>query len=265
MPPGAPNVLVLCYHAISPTWPAVLSVTPSQFERQLRYLVSRGYRGVTFSEALSGTRDSPTLAVTFDDGFSSVRELAFPILDRVGLPGTVFVATGFVGTARPMAWPGIDGWLGTPHEPELRAMSWDDARFLAGAGWEIGSHTRSHPKLTELDDDALAEELLGSRQDCERSLDLPCRSVAYPYGVADARVVAAARDAGYRLGAGLRTPYRPDTGRWPRIGVYQPDTFARFRLKTSPALLRLRSRAVWRTLQSARQKLSGKPLREEAS
>ena len=42
--------LALGYHAISPRWPAVLSVTPERFERQLRRLADRGYSGVTFSE-----------------------------------------------------------------------------------------------------------------------------------------------------------------------------------------------------------------------
>ena len=261
MPPRTVDVLALCYHAVSPDWQADLSVAPRRLERQLRFLVSRGYRGATFSDALSAPHGERILAVTFDDGYRSVRELAFPILARFGVPGTVFVTTDFVGGDRPMAWPGIDRWLEGPHEPELTAMTWDDARFLAGSGWEIGSHTRSHPKLTELGDEALAEELRGSRRRCEGQLDLPCRAVAYPYGVADSRVVAAAHDAGYRFGAGLRTPYLPDIGRWPRIGVYRGDTLLRFRVKTSPALQRLRSRALWRRLQSARRALSGAPTR----
>jgi peptidoglycan/xylan/chitin deacetylase (PgdA/CDA1 family) len=265
MPASAPDLLVLCYHAVSPTWPAALSVTPLELERQLRYLVGRGYEGATFSEALSHPPARRTLAVTFDDGFSSVRELAFPTLERLGLPATVFVTTDFMGTDGPMSWPGIDDWLGTRHEAELTAMSWDDIRLLAGAGWEIGSHTRSHPRLADLDREELADELRGSRQECERQLDLPCRAVAYPYGAADARVVAAACDAGYLAGAGLRTPYRLDTRRWPRIGVYRGDTPARFRLKTSPLLRRLRRRQIWRSMELVRQTLTGKPRRNSRS
>lgn len=259
MPPSTVDVLALCYHAVSPDWPAALSVTPRRLERQLQFLVSRGYRGATFSEAVSRTHGERTLAVTFDDGYRSVRELAFPILSRFGVPGTVFVTTDFMGSDRPMAWPGIDHWLGGPHEPELRGMTWDDLRFLAAAGWEVGSHTRSHPKLTALGEDQLADELRGSRQECERQLDLACRAVAYPYGAADSRVIDAARNAGYVVGAGVRTPYRHDSRRWPRIGVYHEDTFPRFRLKASPALRRLRTRPVWGRLESARRKVTGKP------
>jgi peptidoglycan/xylan/chitin deacetylase (PgdA/CDA1 family) len=256
MPADTSNVLVLCYHAVSRSWPAILSVTPAQLERQLELLISRGYRGATFSEAVSGPSAKRTVAVTFDDGYSSVRELAFPILSRLGLPGTVFVTTSFVGVDRPMAWPGIDQWLGGPHQSELAGMTWEDLSFLAGAGWEVGSHTRTHPRLTTLGDEALADELRGAREDCERRLDLACRSLAYPYGDADVRVINAAREAGYAVGAGMRIPYRPDTRRWPRIGVYHGDTMARFRLKASPTLRRFRKSPLWTTLDSARRRLT---------
>jgi peptidoglycan/xylan/chitin deacetylase (PgdA/CDA1 family) len=257
MPADAPDVLVLCYHAVSPRWPATLSVTPGQFEQQLRLLVSRGYGGATFSEAVTSPQGERVLAVTFDDGYRSVREFAYPILSRLGLRGTVFVTTDFVGSGQPMAWPGIDQWLGGPHESELTGMTWDELRFLARAGWEVGSHTRTHPRLTALEGDVLADELRGSRQECEQRLDLACRAVAYPYGDADSRIVSAASDAGYLVGAGMRTPYRPDPWRWPRIGVYQSDTLPRFRLKASPALRRLRTRTIWTRLDSVRRALTG--------
>ena len=58
-----------------------------------------------------------------------------------------------------MAWPGIDQWLGGAHEAELMPMSWDELGRLAEAGWEIGSHSRTHPQLTQLDDESVAHEL----------------------------------------------------------------------------------------------------------
>src|SRR5205085_9051635 len=84
------DVLVLCYHAVSPTWGASLSVTPDEFESQLRTLLRRGWRGATFRDAVLRPPWPRTLAVTFDDAFLSVLELAHPILARLGLPATVF-------------------------------------------------------------------------------------------------------------------------------------------------------------------------------
>jgi peptidoglycan/xylan/chitin deacetylase (PgdA/CDA1 family) len=98
--------LVLCYHAVSERWPADLSLTPTAFEEQLALLARRGYRGVTFSEAVA-RGEARTVAITFDDAYRSVLELGKPLLDRHGWPGTVFVPTDWAGTERPMAWPGI--------------------------------------------------------------------------------------------------------------------------------------------------------------
>ena len=103
-----------------------------------------------------------------------------------------------------MAWPGIDGWLGTEHEHELQPLSWDELRRLQDAGWEIGSHACSHPYLTRLGDDELERELGESRRRLETELGRPCRSLAYPYGDHDERVVRAVgggRIRGRRHGA----------------------------------------------------------------
>jgi len=243
---GTKDVLVLCYHAISESWPAPLSVTPHSLERQLRLLVARGYRGATFTEAVLAPPAPRTLAVTFDDAYRSVLELGFPVLSELGLPGTVFVPTAFAGSEAPMAWPGIDHWLDGPHERELRPMSWDALRELAGSGWEIGSHTHTHAHLPQLDDVPLSQELSHSRRECEQRLGVPCRSLAYPYSDHDRRVAEASRAAGYEAAGILRgRPRRPDPLRWPRIGVYHTDDLARFRLKISPAVRRIRSIRAW--------------------
>jgi peptidoglycan/xylan/chitin deacetylase (PgdA/CDA1 family) len=236
------DVLVLCYHAVSADWEADLSVAPDALDRQLGILRRRGYRGATFSRAIVEPPGRRTVAVTFDDAYRSVISLARPILDRHGFPGSVYVPTALAGAERPMSWPGIDRWIGTPHEHELTPMSWDELGELANTGWEIGSHTRTHPHLTQLGDDELQRELGDSRKECEDELGLPCDTIAYPYGDVDERVVAAARSAGYRHAAAL--PGRWHTPRpleWPRVGVYQADSPWRFRLKASAAARRMRA------------------------
>src|SRR4051812_32579817 len=175
------DVLVLCYHALSPDWPAHLSVTPERFEEHLELLVGRGYVGATFERAITDPPGARTVAITFDDAYSSVLELAFPIMRRLGLPGSVYVPTDWPGNSRPMAWPGIDRWLGTPHEHELRCLSWDQLEELAQEDWEVGSHTCSHPHLTRISDAQLSDELERSRAACEEALGRPCASIAYPY------------------------------------------------------------------------------------
>lgn len=235
-----PDILVLAYHAVSHRWPAALSVTPQALSEQLELLVDRGYRGATFHEAVHDPRGTRVLAVTFDDAFRSVVDLAGPILGSLELPATVFVPTDFAGRSGPMSWSGVEQWLGGPHEEELACLSWPELAQLAAAGWEIGSHTCSHPNLTRLDDHRLYDELARSRADCERRLGRPCRSLAYPYGELDDRVVAATRAAGYEAACAL--PDRLDSTdplRYRRVGVYRGDGRGRFRAKVSPLGRRL--------------------------
>ena len=238
-------IIVLCYHALSPTWTAELSTTPERFEHQLHVLKRRGYQMVTFSQAVSAPATARVAAVTFDDAFASVFTLARPILERLGVPGTLFVPSGPIDACRALAWPGIDHWQNGPAAAELTAMTWSQIADLAASGWEIGSHTVSHPHLTTLDSASLASELGQSKAACEDKLGIACSSIAYPYGDVDARVVDAARAAGYVAGAALPgTLGGRDPLQWPRVGVYAKDSAARYALKISPLVSRLRRTAA---------------------
>lgn len=241
------DVLVLCYHAVSECWPAPLSATPEALEEQLGLLVRRGYRGATFGEVVAEPPRDRTVVVTFDDGYASVGTLAAPILRRLGLPGSVYPVCDHPGAPeRPMVWDGIEHWLGTEHEHELRPLAWDQLGELAESGWEVGSHTRTHPHLTRTSDAELAAELEGSRSELEARLGRPCRTLAYPYGDHDERVVEAAGRAGYEAASTLpgRFP-RPRPLAWPRVGIYHDDDLRRFRLKASRGMRALRATPLW--------------------
>lgn len=235
------DVLVLCYHAISADWPPEDAVRPGAFEQQLRLLVRRGYRGVTFHEAVTSPPQGRVLAVTFDDAYLSVLEIAYPILGALGIPATVFVVTDFASEGGPLAWPGIDNWVGSQYHEELEALSWPQLRALCEEGWEVGSHSQTHPRLTQVDDAGLSRELSDSRAACELELGRPCLSLAYPYGDFDARVVTAARKAGYDA-AGRLSARLDDVSAmaFPRVGIYRSDSLRRYRLKVSPAVRRVR-------------------------
>ncbi len=240
------DILVLCYHAVSPTWQAPLSVTPASLEAQLSELVARRWRATTFTDAVLRRPYPRTLAVTFDDAFLSVLTQAEPILGRLGIPATVFAPTAFMSERQRLRWAGIDQWLETPFAGELECMCWDDLRRLSGSGWEIGSHTCTHPRLTRLDEKAIHSELEASRLECERQLGVPCTSIAYPYGEVNARVADAAEKAAYRAAARLSSGLAPDGPlRWPRVGIYHGDQRWRFNAKVNGTLRWLRTTRLW--------------------
>jgi peptidoglycan/xylan/chitin deacetylase (PgdA/CDA1 family) len=242
--------LILCYHAVSDHWPSPLAVTTQALERQLGSLVKRGYRGATFEAAVTARHEGRTLAVTFDDAYHSTLTHAAPILASLGLPGTVFAPTDFIDRSEPMSWPGIDGWEETPYTDELRCLTWDGLAELREAGWEVGSHTRSHAHLTALGDGPLQEELTESRAVLVDRLGR-CASLALPYGDGNGRVLRAARQAGYRAIAGLPPPGRGGPPASERVGIYRGDGPRRFRLKVATATRRIRASPLGRPLTAA--------------
>lgn len=225
---------ILCYHGISSSWSNPTAVSPSAFRRQIQHLVRRGYSGTTLSGLAAKAEDaaaSRRVAVTFDDGYRSILQ-AKPILDEFGFPATVFVVTSFAESGELLSWPGVDHWLTGPEAEEMRPLVWEELDELAAAGWEVGSHTVTHPWLTALDEEALGRELAESRATIANRLGR-CDVFAYPYGAFDARISRAARAAGYRVACAVAAGRRGDLFALQRVGVYERDTPLRLRVKLS--------------------------------
>jgi peptidoglycan/xylan/chitin deacetylase (PgdA/CDA1 family) len=239
------DVVVLCYHAVSETWPLDLAVRPQDFRQQLIVALEAGYAPATFYEAVVDPPAERTVAVTFDDGWTSVKSIAWPIMRELGVTGTVFVSTAYTEEAETTIrrGPVLDPFIGTEHEHELYTLPWRDLAALDAAGWEIGSHCVHHPLLTTVDDDRLRHELNDSRSRIAEILGKPCQTLAYPTGDHDARVVRFARDAGYAAAATLPAvfPRRPDPLAFPRVSVSRGDSILMFRLKLSRKVRTLRA------------------------
>jgi peptidoglycan/xylan/chitin deacetylase (PgdA/CDA1 family) len=184
------SVPILMYHHISPLTSDAdqittnLTVEPEKFDFQVSWLKSHGYQTLTLTQlnqVFFGKRNLPEkpIILTFDDGYADNFEYAFPVLKKYGMTGVFFVITGSRG-----------GWY----------MSWEQIRKLAKAGMEIGSHTKSHPDLTQLSASALADELSGSKDELERELGIKSMFLSYPAGKYNDSVIEEARSLGY-LGA----------------------------------------------------------------
>lgn len=262
---AAARPLILAYHAVSSTWRSPLAVSEDTLRTQLRHLAGRGYVGLTFSEAErrreAGDLPERTVVVTFDDGYASNLRAA-PILEECGYPATVFVVTAFVESGRPLSWYGIDGDSAPADIGELAPLRWDELRGLREAGWEVGSHTVTHPLLTTLDPDRGQAELLTSRASIRDRLGI-CDSLAYPYGAADRRTAAAALEAGY-AGACVLTGAHFDDVPYlrPRVGLTESDTGARLALKLSRAGLAFRRSPVALAIRKSRRRRTWQPPQE---
>jgi peptidoglycan/xylan/chitin deacetylase (PgdA/CDA1 family) len=184
---------VLTYHhvgtATAGSWP-LLTIAPAAFEKQIRWLIRRGYTGIRSRDWLCFVRDNKPLPkkpvlLTFDDAYADLAETAFPTLQRYRFPATVFAVTDHIGEAN--TWDVANGY------PERRIMSAANIREWFAQGMEFGAHTRSHPDLCRIPDCSLVDELEGSKAALESLLGSPVEAFAYPYGSYDERVVGFAR------------------------------------------------------------------------
>jgi peptidoglycan/xylan/chitin deacetylase (PgdA/CDA1 family) len=255
--PAVVRPLILAYHAISSTWTSPLAVTEEALDHQAAYVRRRGYRGLTMVEAerlrASGGLPPRSVVFTFDDGYRSTMRAA-GILERHGYPGTVFVVTSAPASEAPLSWPGIEHELTAATAEQLEPLSWGDLAALQERGWEVGSHTVSHALLTEADEGRLAAELGDSRRAIAQRLGA-CATLAYPYGLADARVAAAAQGAGYLAACTLTGAHLDDEPlRRPRVGMSSADTGQRLRAKLSPLGVALRRSGAARTVRRLRRR-----------
>ena len=254
--------LILAYHAVSSSWRSPLAISEEALRAQLRFVARRGYVGLTFAEAerrrRAGDLPERAVVVTFDDGYASTRR-AVPILDEFGFPGTVFAVTTFADSREPLSWYGVEGGAGGPDRDEYLPLGWEGLENLQAHGWEVGSHTVTHPLLTTLDDDALMRELVSSRQRIIEQLGT-CHTIAYPYGAADDRVARFTRAAGYTAGCVLTGAHITDaTYLRPRVGLTEDDTGTRLALKLSRGGLALRRSSFARAARRARRRRAWQP------
>lgn len=257
MPVAATRPLILAYHAVSSTWDSPLAVTEEALAGHAAYLRARGYRGLTLaeSERMRSSRTLPARSVvfTFDDGYRSTLRAA-DILQAYGYSGTVFAVTSFADSGAPLSWSGIEDEMMPETATNLEPLSWDELAALRARGWEVGSHTVTHALLTGVDDDRLAAELGDARRVIADRLGT-CDTIAYPYGIADARIAAAAGRAGYAAACTLTGAHVADERYLrPRVGMRSADAGLRLRAKVSPLGVALRRSVAARTVRRMRRR-----------
>jgi len=184
--------VILQYHHVSVDTPPSTSTSPQRFAMHLDYLAQHGFRVVplfSLVEALQAGGPLPdrAVAITFDDGYRSIYETAYPMLRERGLPFTVFVNSA-------------------PHDGEQAGfMSWAQLRELSRNGATVANHSVSHAYLWQRqpgqDDrawrDWATEEVSGAARRIEQEIGAASHLFAYPYGEYDAALLDLIAELGY--------------------------------------------------------------------
>ena len=226
------------YHKVGAEPDRFLNVSARSFARQMRLLERLGFRGITFDQAARGLFEGEPIppkpvCVTFDDGYANVAESALPVLRERGWPATVFVPTAYVGQA--------NTWDEEYGHPVLPIMGWEELKRLATQGWEMSGHTRSHPKLAELDDEAVLKEMLDGKRELESGIGTPATTFCYPFGSVGQATPRLCRIAGFRAACTTRSGLaRSDSDPFllPRVKIaYRDDVWGLlYRLLIRPRL-----------------------------
>ena len=210
------SIPILTYHALGDSQSPIMTA-PDAFAAQLDTLAAAGYQTATLRAAFHQA-DSPRTSravLTFDDAYTSVYEIAYPMLKARGMVATVYVISDLVGTD--------NRWRGQPEDaPTLPLMTWDQLAELVENGWEIGAHARTHPPLTKIDKVRLEDQIAGSQWAIQAKLGRAVRSFAYPYGAVN-REVKDAVTRYYDLACGTRLGVahtRSDHMALPRVDAY---------------------------------------------
>ncbi|MBS1889354.1 MAG: polysaccharide deacetylase family protein [Actinobacteria bacterium] len=187
--PHTGPVPILVYHALGEAPPTEeypgLYVPEPEFEAQMAWLHSHGFEAVTLDQVEQawyhgGTLPTKPIVITFDNGYPAQVTFAPKVLSRYGWPGVLFEIT----------------------EEHLYSSQ---IRPVIELGWEVDSHSATHPNLTELAGEELEFQVAGSRHYLQHTFGIPSDNFCYPSSEYDATTIAAVKEAGY-VGAVTENP-----------------------------------------------------------
>lgn len=180
-----PPIPILMYHSVSHEDEARVhayyrtTTSPEVFAAQMEYLHENGYQSCSLAEAAvflksPAVRRDKRVAITFDDGYSDFYHEAFPVLSKFNFTASVYLPTSFIGKDA-LQFKGRD------------CLTWSEVRELHKYGISFGSHTVTHPQLSNLDEVLVEKEIVDSKREIEDKIGGVVDSFAYPYAFPQAR------------------------------------------------------------------------------
>ena len=206
------RIPVLMYHKVirsfMPGQFINYTVTQLTFDRQMGYLSYHGYNPITIDEYIDCLyNDKPwprkSVLITFDDGYSGVRRIAYPILKKYGFPATLFASCNFLGSEELFPYDKHLAQECGELRQDLTPLSWEETREMLDIV-AVGSHTMSHVLLAPLSDDDIRYEIGESKRVLEKELGTEVVSFSYPGGLRqhrafDSRTRGILQECGYKI------------------------------------------------------------------
>jgi len=170
---------VFTYHSIDDSG-SVISTSPTKFREQMNHLKQSGFHAIALEEitrCICQNQPFPSgaVAITFDDGFKNVHEVAYPVLKEFGFQATVFLVPGYCGRNNQWNKPG-------EKIPTLELLDWDEILEMANSGIDFGAHTMTHPHLSRVSLEHAIKEISDSKAIIQTNLGKEVGFFAYPYG-----------------------------------------------------------------------------------
>ena len=213
------TVPILMYHSIG-YGEGSLIVTPENFNRQMKYLKSKGYEVISLDELLKIIESKKRVkrnkvVITFDDGRRDNFTYAYPILKHYGFSATIFLITGLI---RKNSKDNERGFF----------LSWDEIKEMSNYGVVFGSHTKTHLDLgLNTNEKIVLEELAGSKKVIEKEINKPADFFCYPSGLFNQVTKELVKKVGYNGACTTNRgyiKYNRDVYELKRIKVTNSDT-----------------------------------------
>ena len=189
--------MILFYHRVADDHPNSWTIPNELFERQINWIRER-FDIASLAECQErlrcGNIATPTVAISFDDGYADNCSQALPFLIKHRIPCTYFVTLDAIVNGTQFAHDMEGGFPSLPNTV-------DQIRHLADSGIEIGSHARNHIDFGSVTDpDQLEDELVTAKGELETLIGHPVNYFAFPFGLEanmNAKAIQVARSAGY--------------------------------------------------------------------
>src|SRR5216110_1287004 len=203
------QVLIFCYHRLVDKirYPGT-EITPAVFEAQMKELKDKGITVISMQDLLAWKRGEKNIpprcaVITFDDGWKSQYEVAWPILKKFGYPVTMFIYTegvrgGSLGGGEAITWEQLADMRDNGVDIQAHSATHQDLReghniMLASTGGKRTKTKLTGPQYEQW----IQNEVVGSKQLLEQRLGIKVNYFAVPFGNYNEHVKELARNAGY--------------------------------------------------------------------